>query len=74
MLGTTYLVKDLDTAMMLDAGPLAGSRFVTRAGEIIEARCLAENRPAGECRELAETARQDFVDATFNGGAATISG
>ncbi len=45
-----------------------------RSGEIIEARCLAENRPAGECREFAETARQDFVDATFNGGAATISG
>ncbi len=36
VLGTTFLVKDLDTAIMLDAGPLAGARFVTRAGEILE--------------------------------------
>lgn len=36
VLGNTYLVKDLDAAIMLSAGPLAGSRFVTRAGEILE--------------------------------------
>jgi chromosome segregation protein len=36
VLGKTYLVKDLDAAIMLNAGPLAGGRFVTRAGEILE--------------------------------------
>jgi len=36
VLGGTYLVKDLDAAIMLGAGPMAGGRFVTRAGEILE--------------------------------------
>ncbi|MFI4854280.1 MAG: chromosome segregation protein SMC [Phycisphaerales bacterium JB065] len=36
VLGSTYLVKDLDAAILLNAGPLAGARFVTRAGEILE--------------------------------------
>src|SRR5262245_6982552 len=45
-----------------------------RAGEIIEARCRAENRPESECAERAATARQNFVDAEHNGGAATVPG
>ena len=45
-----------------------------RAGEIIEARCLAEEESAEECAARAEEARQLFVDAPFNGGAATVPG
>ncbi len=37
LLGETYLVGDLDTAMLLAAGPLAGARFVTRDGVVLEA-------------------------------------
>lgn len=38
LLGTTLLVPDLDAAMMLSAGPLAGQgwRFVTRTGEVVD--------------------------------------
>ncbi|MBW2421416.1 MAG: DUF3604 domain-containing protein [Deltaproteobacteria bacterium] len=43
-----------------------------RAGEIIEARCLADAVRAEECSERAGTARQNFVDADFNGGSATV--
>ena len=39
-----------------------------RAGEIIEARCLAENESADECSDRAARARQLFVDANNNGG------
>jgi hypothetical protein len=45
-----------------------------RAGEIIESRCLAEKRSADECAERAADARQYFVDADQNGGAATVPG
>jgi hypothetical protein len=45
-----------------------------RAGEIIEARCLAEGEDADECSERAKEARQNFVDADLNGGAATVPG
>jgi len=45
-----------------------------RAGEIIEARCRAEERSESECTERAEVARQNFVDAENNGGAATVPG
>jgi hypothetical protein len=45
-----------------------------RAGEIIEARCIAEGATQEDCAERAETARQNFVDAGFNGGAATVPG
>jgi hypothetical protein len=45
-----------------------------RAGEIIEARCLAEGIADDECASRAAMARQHFVDADFNGGAATIPG
>ncbi len=41
LLGRTFLVRDLDTALMLASGPLGGgggggARFVTRDGEIVE--------------------------------------
>ncbi len=45
-----------------------------RAGEIIEARCLAEKRPESECAERAASARQHFVDAINNGGASVVPG
>ena len=45
-----------------------------RAGEIIEARCLAEDETDEECAARAAEARQLFVDAPFNGGAATVPG
>ncbi len=45
-----------------------------RAGEIIESRCLVEGEGADECAERAEKARQDFVDADFNGGYAAVPG
>ncbi len=45
-----------------------------RAGEIIEGRCLEAGLSPEECASRAETARQHFVDADFNGGAATVPG
>jgi chromosome segregation protein len=37
LLGETYLVPDLDAALLLAGGPLAGRRFVTRDGSVLEA-------------------------------------
>ena len=45
-----------------------------RAGEIIAERCLAEGEDASDCEERAAEARQDFVEAFFNGGAKTVPG
>lgn len=45
-----------------------------RAGEIIEARCLDAGESSEECAERAVVARQNFVEAGFNGGAATVAG
>ncbi len=45
-----------------------------RAGQIIEARCRAEEESEAECAGRAETARQDFVDADRNGGAYVVPG
>ena len=45
-----------------------------RAGEIIEARCLKAGKSKAECAKRAATARQNFVDAPFNGGAASVPG
>ncbi len=45
-----------------------------RAGELIEGRCLASGADAVECTARAEQARQYFVDANFNAGAAVVSG
>ncbi|HEB91738.1 MAG TPA: DUF3604 domain-containing protein, partial [Deltaproteobacteria bacterium] len=43
-----------------------------RAGEIIEARCLAENLDKQECADRAARARQLFVEAPNNGGANVV--
>ena len=45
-----------------------------RAGEIIRDRCLEDGEDASECDDRAEVARQNFVDAQRNGGAATVPG
>ncbi|HMN97156.1 MAG TPA: chromosome segregation protein SMC [Phycisphaerales bacterium] len=37
LLGSTYLVDRLESAILLAAGPLAGCRFVTRRGDVLEA-------------------------------------
>ncbi|MFG0330915.1 MAG: chromosome segregation protein SMC [Phycisphaerales bacterium] len=36
LLSRTWFVRDLDAAMMLASGPLAGARFVTRDGDLLE--------------------------------------
>jgi hypothetical protein len=45
-----------------------------RAGEIIEARCLADGGSDAECAERAAVARQHFADADRNGGPLTVPG
>src|SRR5690606_6023530 len=37
LLGGTFLVADLETALLLSAGPMAGCRFVTPQGACLEA-------------------------------------
>lgn len=65
LLAGTYLVRDLDAAMLLSAGPMQGSgaRFVTRTGEVLEAdgRVIAgpmsaSGEDAGVLRRRAELA------------------
>ena len=43
-----------------------------RAGEIIEARCLAEPASEQECAERAVSARQNFVEGERNSGYTTV--
>jgi len=43
-----------------------------RAGEIIEARCLAEDESNDECADRAARTRQLFVEAPNNGGAHVV--
>ena len=45
-----------------------------RAGEIIEARCRAENRPESECAERAADRAAELRRRGDNGGAATVPG
>ncbi len=56
LLGRTYLVTDLDAAMMLAAGPLAGlgARFVTRSGVLLEADGRIVAGPLGGAGEAGE--------------------
>jgi len=50
LLAQTYLVEDLDAALMLIAGPLSsheGIRFVTRRGEVLDRQGRTDAGPAG---------------------------
>lgn len=48
LLGTTYLVESVDTALLLGIGPMRGSRFVTLDGALIEPDGRVSAGPAGE--------------------------
>lgn len=48
LLGRTVVVPDLGAALLLRSGPLAGWRFVTRAGELVEADGRISLGPAGD--------------------------
>ncbi len=47
LLGNTFLVADLDAAMLLSAGPLRGARFVTRRGVVMDACGRIHAGPTG---------------------------
>lgn len=54
MLGATWLVEDLDAAMLLRAGPMRdvqGARFVTRDGSVLESDGRVSAGPADEGEE-----------------------
>jgi len=65
LLGETYLVPDLDSALLLAGGPLAGRRLVTRDGCVLEAdgRIVAGPTGSGESggvlQQRGEMARLD---------------
>jgi hypothetical protein len=57
--------------------PAPGDNYLPscwRAGEIIAERCKAEGGAETECAERAASARQNYVDAEHNAGAATVPG
>lgn len=60
LLGRTFLVESLDSAMLLAAGPLRGSRFVTPAGDVLEAdgRTTVAGRESACTAESSSAARQ----------------
>ncbi len=74
LLGRTLLVKDLPTAIELAAGPLAGMRLVTMAGETLEAdgtmrlgRVMAKAGLISRRSELRDIARQlEEVEGRIN--------
>jgi len=47
LLGQTFLVTDLDAAMLLAAGPMRGARFVTRRGAVMDACGRIHAGPTG---------------------------
>ncbi len=47
LLGQTFLVTDLDAAMLLAAGPMRGARFVTRRGTVMDACGRIHAGPTG---------------------------
>ena len=51
LLRNAYLVTDLQAASLLSAGPLRGARFVTRTGEVLDARGVVTAGPAGKAAE-----------------------
>ncbi len=65
LLATTLLVRDLDTAMLLAAGPLRGirPRFVTHAGTVIEPDGRVRAGPAGDSQASGLLARRAELDA-----------
>ena len=65
VLATTLLVNDLDTAMLLAAGPLRGikARFVTHAGTVIEPDGRVCAGPAGDSQASGLLARRAELDA-----------
>jgi len=60
LVGRTYLVTDLDAAMLLAAGPLAGTsaRFVTKAGVVLESDGRVIAGPQGQDDGSGVLARQ----------------
>lgn len=48
LLGTTFRVENIDTAVLLASGPLAGCRFVTAGGEVVEPDGRVTAGPATE--------------------------
>ncbi len=64
VLATTVLVSDLDTAMLLAAGPLRGvkARFVTHAGTVIEPDGRVCAGPANDSQAAGLLARRAELD------------
>jgi chromosome segregation protein len=64
VLATTLLVADLDTAMLLSAGPLRGinARFVTHAGTVIEPDGRVCAGPANDSQAAGLLARRAELD------------
>ncbi len=79
LLGATALVEDLDTALLLAAGPLRGAtsaRFVTRAGAVLEAdgRIAAGPRGVSDAAGLlARRAELAAIDEQLAGVNADLS-
>jgi len=53
LLGRTVVTSDIDSAMLLAAGPLRGHRFVTRHGDILEPDGRVQTGGAGETSNAA---------------------
>jgi len=47
LLGSTYLVESVDSALLLGSGPMAGCRFVTMDGALVEPDGRVSAGPAG---------------------------
>lgn len=72
LLGTTMLVEDIDTALLLAAGPMrgVGARFVTRSGAVLEADGRVAAGPRGVSDSaglLARRAELESIDASLAG-------
>lgn len=64
LLGSTLLVSDLDSAMLLGAGPMrgVGARFVTRAGTVVEPDGRVCAGPANNSQAAGLLARRAELD------------
>jgi chromosome segregation protein len=72
LLGATVLVEDLDTALLLAAGPMRGvsARFVTRSGAVLEPDGRVAAGPRGVSDSaglLARRAELETIDASLTG-------